>query len=618
MAPVTISEDAEQEVNDIELAWAHVSASDEIRIRAARRNVNDLVEFCGVPRERYHLNGERVQPYERLVQTPLHVEFQRIWDVYQFSALMSFPGSGKTTQAIMRLLSALGHNPDLCIAVVSQNQKTEGLAAQIARTLRLTIERSRDVQRVFPHLRPGPTWTDSAWMVQKTHFSGEMTCQIVGQGNEPTGQRLDVVLADDLISGKNTRDEKDRVATSKWFRRHILDRLSARGRVIFLCNAQHPMDLFHQWEGDPHSAFKTFRFPVVDAKNEPVCPEIWPGWRISQQRDAMSAEGSSVEFDKAFLCIAREDEETIFDATRVAAAFKVNFGPVYSMDIREYPGAFIVVAVDPATRKTKTANFTAFTVGMVWPEDGTRQVLWVKAGKYKSTEIAQILFDLEVRYAPVFHVVENNAAQIWLVDIIDQWVQIKMLKAAASGRPMAYPQPRIYPYHTGVQKVDPMIGLDGLSAEIAGNRWILPTHLEDSECQVDLATLFTDIVFCRRVGHTPDRLMSLWLLREGIRFHLLWLAGKGHDVSAAMPAVWSREPGDGDGVVAAEEDEDELFDEDEGRGGHACPRCGKSLGVVLPWDSTYMRVTCESCDVVVTVVEDDSLGLSFGAIMGAA
>lgn len=412
----------------------------------------------------------------------------------------SYTVTHNTTQlSILKLLHMMGENPNIHIAIVSKTGATSGKSG---RAIREYIERNEDLREIYPELCPGDLWAEKQFTIKRSSYSKDPTVQCLGLGGTIIGSRVDVLMFDDILDDENTLSPAER---KKVFRRvkAMLERLSDKGVAWMLTNAWHPDDAAHTLERE---SWPCFRFPVIDEDGVSNWPAKWDEDRIEQMRTDLGPLG----FARAFLCKARDEGESPFDEDALDRAFEAGreVDLVHRLVRTTLPaGAMICCGVDLAVTKKKGSHLTAFSTCLLWPEpDGrmVRQLLWCESGRWSSREIRDRFLDIDRRYTPLF-VVENNAAQRWIIDIVFNQADLP---------PEERRMPEIVPFTTGKNKAHPQYGVEGLAVEIANDLWIFTTN---GPCGEEVLALRTDMAYYQRGAHTGDRLMSLWLCREGMR-----------------------------------------------------------------------------------------------------
>ena len=92
----------------------------------------------------------------RVKQAPIHLRIQKLIRKHKRLGLLAMPGCGKTQQCVALILFMLGNNTRGRYAIVAQSQKK---AKSTLGTIARYIEKSEDLHRVFPNLKPGDAWS---------------------------------------------------------------------------------------------------------------------------------------------------------------------------------------------------------------------------------------------------------------------------------------------------------------------------------------------------------------------------------------------------------------------------------------------------------------------------
>lgn len=496
--PPAEEEDVETAI-ERDMLRARVAEARLMRAAICREDVNEFAIYVG----RDSVTGARI------VQEEIHERFQWLADTFDRLIVMSHPESGKTTQlAILRSLHKLGQNPQISIAFLS---KTQDNAAKITRAMRDYIAKSEELATVFPELVPGDKWEEDFFTVRRPVISKDPSVQAVGLGGTIQGSRLDILILDDVLDLANTSTPDQRKKVIRQIRT-ALERLREGGVAIFLTNAWHPEDAAHTFEKED-SAWIIARFPVIDTlTGESSWPAKWPPHRVDKARREMGP----LDFARAYLCRARDEGESPFDqdAINAAIARARNDGIelVYELNPEELPeGAWVFSGVDLAVSTGAVAvqrksHLTAFVTVLLWP-DGSRQLLWVEAGRWSSREIRDRFLDHDRRYGPIF-IVENNGAQRWILDIAGNQDDIPVDERRTLS---------IVPFTTGKNKAHPQFGVEGLAVEIGSEKWYLPSECDMPGVVREVRELIQEMLYYIRGAHTGDRLMALWFAREGAR-----------------------------------------------------------------------------------------------------
>jgi hypothetical protein len=448
-----------------------------------------------------------------------------------------------TTQIINRLVWLIGRNPDIRIVVASATKGGESTCRKIAQQVRSLISDSPEVRKVFPHLHKALPWEVSRFRVRRSTFAEkDYTLQIAAPGNNftnlITGARVDLLVYDDLYDLKAVASARDRKRLMKWLTT-MEERLMPDGRIILAANPWHPRDPWHEYERDMirrpgESPWVCKKFPVYkpavyDIPLDDVelqLPHFYPSERI----EFLRKDKPPAEFARGYLCQATDDKESPFNQAKVRSLFRhphhheggTGASTFKSISLQEQRdlGCHVVIGVDLAARNHAKADMSAMCVVVLWPTQHVYQLVWVESGRWRADEIGQVVLDLNKRFAPAAIIIENNAAQDYIFQVMEGLLEIDRLKA---GDDTAIPTPPFQAFTTGRQKSDPINGIEGLSAEIDRDQWVMPATAptEPCACHTPLMMLQDEIVSYTRGAHTGDHLMALWFAREGCR-GLLW------------------------------------------------------------------------------------------------
>ncbi len=419
-----------------------------------------------------------------IAQGPQHRVWQTIWSRYDSSVIWAFTGAGKSAQITARILREIGENPNIRIAVCSA---TSRLAKRIVGLVGRYITDSTAYHEVYPHVQmENPAnWSAEAFYVKRASFVREPTLMAVGVHTGVLGSRFDLVILDDVVDLENSRTESLRVDTIRWIKSTLFSRFMGRPRVIAVGNAYHPEDLLHDLEKQP--AWAAFRFPVYDNTGAPAWPARWPVQAIESRRAAVG----ELEFARQMLCQPRADLDSRFqqawiDAARIRGN-ALTLVPKYEPANDEV----VITGVDLGVQRKSTSNLTVlFTI--VVNAAGDRRVLNIEAGKWPADGIIQRAVAHSRRYNSIL-VVENNAAQDFLIQIIRR----------------DHPGVVIREHTTGRNKAHPVLGIEAMAVEFSKGQWIIPSAVADPR----VASWVQDMLFYDPTTHTGDYLSASWIAR---------------------------------------------------------------------------------------------------------
>jgi len=430
----------------------------------------------------------------------------------------------KTEQiAICRVLWELGRNPNLCCAIVCN---TQGQAAKILKAIRGHIESNEDLHRVFPDLKPGETWTDSAITVANRQ-SGikDYSVQAIGLHGAILGARLDLVIMDDVSDYENTRTLNARDDAVNWIRSTLLGRLVETGRAVCIGTSWHTQDILHTFSADGWAT-------IVDRAIDPsalgealvltdthdaesaarairegrLSPEVvarlsesilWPAvWSLPRLLDKLH-ELKSFEFGRQLLNVVHDDATARFKREWITRALRRGTaGIVDRLSQQDTPdGARIVVGVDLAVSERPDAHRTAFDIVLV-AKDKHRTLLDIESGHWQAPEILSRMVAIAHRYNdPIFRV-ENVAAQDFLLQLARVLLPVTVV-----------------PHTTGGGKASLHYAAEKLAVELESDMWTFPGRGDDPASPA-VARLTDGLLDYSPDKHVCDEVAALLFARE--------------------------------------------------------------------------------------------------------
>lgn len=420
--------------------------------------------------------------------------------------------SGKTQLGIAYILWRLGRNPSLRVAVVSEGSR---LATAICRSIAKyigdeTFEGCRALRRVFPNLRPGATWGETCYEVERPKQVKDFSFAPFGAVGGITGARCDIIFCDDLITPRTTASEYIRQQNVDIFDQKIQNRPTARGQIVVNCNAQWSNDLAAQLESRGYFAFRMSVTKDGTVDGELEWPSRWTRRRIQQ------AIRENPDWQAMLFAVRRQiGEYGRFDAESIRAACRAGKGRDLGAWISVPEGAQVCIGVDFAFGESKKSDQCAIAAVLVEPPAegermGRRVLVDLVTGKWNELDARHRLEAIISRFPrdKVRVRAESNAGQRW---IVQSW-----------GRTIGE---IIHPYRTGAKKWDPVVGVPALASAFLANLWVLPSDpfghpLPEVKKLIDQMAAFDPSKAGR--DHTGDSLMALFfadgIARETMAF----------------------------------------------------------------------------------------------------
>jgi hypothetical protein len=194
------------------------------RVLAAREDPNAYIELVA-----------RADGGQPVVQGPIHREWQNLMSAHDKLIIFASVGLGKSSQLRWRLEWELGRNPNLRIGLVSSAQAS--MPGKMLSAIRSTIDNSKALRYVFPHLRPSTVqkkWGDAAITVERADNSPDPSIQIFGTTGKILGSRLDLIIVDDICNQDNTRTELLRDKIHNFMTGPMMSRFSGKGGRLWI------------------------------------------------------------------------------------------------------------------------------------------------------------------------------------------------------------------------------------------------------------------------------------------------------------------------------------------------------------------------------------------------
>lgn len=350
---------------------AFAAKVDEMRevARAARRRsgkgnveVPDFPEFCA-----------------EYLDMPMPHHHMRIWDVLngveprdlhpsiRYAAgrpgrlLVNLPPYHAKTQVwtVNYCVWRMMQDANVRIAVVSQTQQ---FAKKIIHQVKqiLTLPQFAKLHAAF---MPEGGWKGDSWTRTEIYLAGvdraqnDPTLQALGLGGQIYGSRLDVILCDDLVTGKNVHTYKE---LSDWIGSEVANRMDDDGVLHVLGTRMGVHDLYSElrdlveWDGES-PVWTYFAQPAVLETPDPhpsswvtLWPDKWPGESLVR----LKAEASASRWQLTY-----QQQDASVDQIFPTGAVMASIDGRRAAGPQPDRGLYTVLGVDPAG-----AGFTAMIV----------------------------------------------------------------------------------------------------------------------------------------------------------------------------------------------------------------------------------------------------------------
>lgn len=415
---------------------------------------------------------------------------------------------GKTNQiTVGRVLWEIGRNPNIRIAIISE---TSGQAKKIMAAIKANIEKNPWIRLVFPGMTPGKTWNAEAITVDRDSLGKDYTVLCSGMYGPVNSSRLDFAILDDCLDFENTRTREQREKACEWLENTVITRVVDGGKYLAVGTPWHKDDYYHQLARRP--AVQYFRYAAVENPHDPPGKwrPIWPA-QFSVKR-LISKQGlmAKATFRKKYLLLLTSEDDSRFDANSIKTAKLLGKGQRFSL---KPPSSFenelpCVTGVDIGIGRTNASAQSVILTIAIDPR-GRRVIIDIQAGKWRKSELVKRICATQVRYNSTVYV-ESNGAQDFITQDLEYEAHRGRMRMTGGKTPVVR-------HYTGKNKNNENYGVESLSTELDFGLWIFPSGFDGDSCDGQLNELIQEMQDYDPTLHTGDRLMAMWIAREGAR-----------------------------------------------------------------------------------------------------
>jgi len=445
-------------------------------------------------------------------------------------------GTGKTFGMAAYSLFLMGQDPTQRGVVVS---KTQQQAAKVLRMLSDYITEptlSSALTMVFPHMkkgtRPGDIWTQSALTIERPPGIRDASAVAVGLDGAIQGARVSWILGDDILDADNTLTPASREQVHSRFDGRILGRLDPTGsRAVVTNTPWNREDLTFQlenagWPTLTMDIYGFIRFTNVDqlwldsvshlvrpslrregwyrlVEHDPDPNEetvLWPARYDAAKVDEIRRMRLPHEFARLFLCQPFDEGSTRcqrawIEACKQAGRGEWTGGPIkFNKDNPVYTGVDIAIGTRLQHDETALVTFELLP-------DKRRRLIDLECGRWTGPQIVDRVIDKHDRFGSLL-VVESNTGQDFLRQFALQ--QRPDLRVRAHNT-----------HQTNKHHLD--FGVESMFTEMKNGAWVFPCDAS-GKCPTEFEKLFDECMYYQPPpAHTGDRLMAMWIAREGSR-----------------------------------------------------------------------------------------------------
>ncbi len=494
------------------------------RAEQSRRDPAAFVEFV--------FSTEKQEP---VVLAPHQRVVLRFVERYRMCVIRMPVGASKTFLLTAYGLYLLGRDATSRGAIVSA---TDEQAAKPLDLMMQYILSKRQLELVFPNLRksqdPHLPWAKQQFTIQRPTGIRDPSMKAVGlSGKRILGSRLSWVLADDILNHENTLTRDARDKTTSLFNSNVMGRLDTAGQRCVVTNTPWDRDdITYRLErlGWPSvtmsvdgmitfggrlteadvvrefgdlvrpSRTRTGKWRLVGHDPDPDEQTLlWPGRWNREWFDWARANTTPHEFARQYLCEPMSADAARCQQEWIDAAFER--GARDAFPVPRQLGWYYFTGVDIGGVKKTNDLSSICTVGL--GPDGMRKICNLQSGRWHGGELISRILAEGLRFDPDIYI-ESNAAQKYIHDFAQD-------KADLNARTRAL---RLHPLNTtGRNKHDAEFGVEAVFTEMLRGRWTWPAQ---NGIPLELKELADECLFYNPEQHTGDRLMSLFLARQGL------------------------------------------------------------------------------------------------------
>mgnify|MGYP001095078902 CR=1 FL=1 len=315
------------------------------------------------------------------------------------------PGHGKSTCATVNYpLWRIGKNHELRFIIASHRKD---FVKSFPREIRAHMLSPAYIE-LFGNLKPHhpDVWTQDQLVVTRDRILKDPTITALGVGQGLIGIRADEIICDDVQDETRARSEVIRASDRAWFKKELLGRLEPDGRLIYICNRYHQVDLagelLEEAERD-RDLWTVLGQPAIDKDNNALWPDRWSlNYLLARKREV----GSPI-----FQCVWQGDPTAL-----IGMIFKAEWLEYYQVK-PALDTLRIVMGVDLAISEKQTADFFAIVVlGM--DKDGIIYLLDYYQGRLDFPAQLKMVEAYAAAYHPTRIGVEQTAYQKAFVQAI--------------------------------------------------------------------------------------------------------------------------------------------------------------------------------------------------------
>lgn len=396
----------------------------------------------------------------------------------------------------------LGRNPAHQIICAAYSQE---LADDMGRKVRNQL-----ADPIYGAVFPGRGLRADSTSVRRFHTLDGGVYIASGVGGPITGRGAHLLLIDDPIKSRDDASSPaKRQAIWDWYTSVAYTRLMPGGAIVLVQTRWDLDDLAGRLLRDhADEGWHTVIMPALDGDGAALWPDMFPAEDLERIRKRIGERDFSALYQQCPTPRAGgvfEDDKILRAIGRVPWCDRLEDALPNERDRRE---AEVITGVDLATRKGEQYDYTAMVT--ILRQGHRYRVLNIRAARLEAAGILRMMLDVY----RAFHAqagrarfrVEDNAAQVY----IRQMCRDARVLGAMGASETELARIHVQGHTTTAIKRHVELGVPGLAADLDMDRLDLPQHRETQALREEMLSWSPEM-------HTGDRLMALWIAREGLR-----------------------------------------------------------------------------------------------------
>src|SRR5574337_1923180 len=235
--------------------------------------------------------------------------------------------------------------------------------------------------------------------------------------------------------------------------------------------------------------FPKFAKPIKEDGTS-LWPERWPLEALAERRIQMGPIAWAQEMENNPI----PEENSYFTLDKFESCY--DYDCEFEWEYRGNNPVFIGVDSQANPDPKKAGDFGCVFVLEFFLDTEDRRILWIERGRW-GFRVTNVIREMESRYRPAKIVVENNAAQDYIVQEVSSNTAIP-----------------VEGFTTGSNKPDLYIGIPYLAATVSNRKWIIP---RGGPKELEMTDQWVKECLEYGQGHTGDVAMASWFANEGAR-----------------------------------------------------------------------------------------------------